>query len=214
MLVAQPVASTAFGSLFGGGDARRGSRERIVNEAAESCRASLNHTLGTSWLRCVLDDLHTKSREFKDDGRAFPLEALRAGEVELKALLPGGRPSSHTDELKNLMRNYSCDVADGGSQPLRSFVWTHTPVDPCAAGTSIYGPETGDGGPTRFAYHPGFLPAGNDLFHRQANEEEAKAICSEHVNCAGFTFSAEGARRPEQQYNMLFKSATEGQVRC
>lgn len=128
MLASIPAAAPAFGSLFGMGEARRLGRERVLTECAEACRDSLNHSLGVEWMRCVLDDLRGKASAWQAEGRAFPFEDLQ--EDELERLLPGGRLTGNTDELMNMMRNFSCEVADGGSQPLRSFVWRYAPVDP------------------------------------------------------------------------------------
>ena len=211
MLTVVPAASTTFGSLFGMGEARRLGRERVVVEAAESCHETLNHTLGSEWMGCVVDGLREKAANWKDEGKAFPMTGIE--DDELQRLSPGGRSGQSTDELMNMLRNFSCEVADGGSQPLRSFTWTYMPKDPCddPNAAKLLGPSGGN-----FGYHMGFLPAGNDLYSKQLTEEEAKEVCLADDKCAAFTFSAEKGFIPEdrgrQKQNMLFKSAAEGQT--
>ena len=214
VLVAIPALVPAFGSLFGMTEARRLGRERVLAEAAEDCRASLNNSLGVEWISCVITNLRAKEAMWKAEGRAFPFEDLR--EDELERLLPGGHVSANSDELMNLMRNFSCEVADGGSQPVRSFVWTYKPVDPCAA-TDCIGVARSDGDDATkadgFKYHPGFLPAGNDLYTKLSTEREAREVCAADVHCLAFTFQADDAARgPEATHNMMFKSLADGQT--
>jgi hypothetical protein len=203
-----PLAA-AFGSLFGSTvDKTFAIRERLAIDACDRCREKLGHTLNASWMSCVAKDLYERqeaARSKADPGsgekrvRYYPVE-----EDELDRLSPGGRPGARTDELMNIMRNYSCEVADGGSQPVRHFTWTWRPADPCAN-------ATGGSSDDSFKYSPGFLPAGNDLRAKFMSEQAAKQECAADVQCAGVTFSApEDSRSPGAEHNMLFKSSAEG----
>jgi len=111
---------------------------------------------------------------------------------------PGYRTA---DLFKNLLRNYTCDAADGGSQPLRSFTWEYVPVDPC--------PTEEQGG--LYSYKNGFLPAGNDIARLGGHMTEAQAqrVCEEEKECAGFTFVQGQQRGPDVVQTMIFKSVAD-----
>jgi hypothetical protein len=203
-------AVLAFGPLFSSAE----QRETVAVGACERCKDRLGHTLGDEWMSCVTDDLLDLQKSAKSDGsrKYFPLER-----EEAKRLWPGGARFGRTDELANIMRNYSCEIADGGSRPVRSFQWTFHPSDPCDGGSSSHSGAGGDGdgggGQRRFAHARGFLPAGNDLRSAQLTEAAAQDKCWADEKCAGFTFSFSGteAERARVTHNVMFKSSAEGQ---
>jgi hypothetical protein len=208
----------AFGSLlFGNSDKKK---EKLVAQACSICQRRLNHTLGFEWMRCVTDELYNRQT-----AEASLEKYLALSVDEFEKLRPGGRHGSGTDELMNMMRNYSCEADDGGSQPLRSFLWTFTPAhDPCggggeggADGSSDSDPGANRGQAHKFAYLPGFLPAGNDLKAETMTEEEAQLACWEEERCLGVTFQASEAERkaaPGATHRMLFKTSAEGHSRA
>ena len=194
------AAPLGFGPLVAVAERRRQQKESIVTAAADACRMRYNHTLGSLWLRCVVDELLTAKKVAAAAGEKFLLDGI--ADDEFVRLSPGGTYSSQTDQLMNMLRNYSCEVADGGSMPIRSFEWAYQPRDPCA---TINGTDE-----ERFRYHTGFLPAGNDLRSASMTEEAAKVACLADENCAGFTFS--GSRDVTgETYNILFKTSSAGQ---
>ena len=199
------AAVRAFGPLF----SSEAGRESIVLDSCARCKGRLGHTLGNQWMECVTDDLFSVQRAAKLDGsrKYFPVE-----QDELKRLLPGGLRFGRSDELANILRNYSCEVVDGGSQPLRSFNWTYRPADPCDAASGSDSPGGGSK-PQHFAYGAGFLPAGNDLRSEQLTEAAAQESCWADSECAGFTYSFQGTadERSKLTHRILFKRSAEGQ---
>jgi hypothetical protein len=205
LLHALCLSPLGFGVLMRKSEARRNQNEVLVNEAAHQCQQSFNHTLGQEWMGCVVDVLLQQQREAKAQGSAH---YVAVSEDEMAKLSPGGTYGTVTDELMNLLRNYSCEVADGGSQPVHSFNWTYTPSDPCMRA----GATGGDEDDRNFSYHLGFLPAGHDLSSGQMTEAEAKAKCAAEDACAGFTFQeGSSGRSAAAVQNMLFKSSHDGQ---
>ena len=203
-----------IGCAIGFGTLSLGSyeREKHILSAAETCHETLGHTLGVAFFSCVVHTLLERQAAAKAAG-SFKYYAL--GEDELQRLLPGTYGSARADELMNTLRNYSCEVDDGGSKPVRSFDWTYEPADPCASkdgadGLAARPPTTEE----LFVYAPGFLPAGNDLRSAHMTEAEAKAACASDADCAGLTFQAEEESRSDtsQRHNMLFKRSAEGQT--
>lgn len=190
-----------------------------VRESCKRCHEQYGHTLttaeGDSWMHCVVDDLLARQRA-----------AIAAGESDYFSLTPHTRPpapfaaepsgaglfsfSSSSDTLKNLLRDYSCDVADGGSQPVRRAEWAYSPPDPCAA------PQA-DAGGGAFIYKRGtYLSAGNELddLNGVMDVEAALARCEADSRCQGFTFSHAGepaaaGQPPAGKHPMLFKSRHE-----
>ena len=209
-----------FGSLFSKViDRTFLAREALAVDACKRCHERLGHTLNETWQRCVTDDLIQR----QESAKATPPNSEQKGPThypvdsdEFNRLRPGGRYGDKTDELMNIMRNYSCEVADGGTQPLRKFTWNWQPSDPCAnrsrgGGGGAIGDDGSEHHGPEFAYTNGFLPAGNDLYSRTITEEAAKLVCAKDEQCAGYTFSADSAARTEAAtHNMLFKSSAEG----
>lgn len=205
--------ASAFGPLFSSAiDKTFAVRESLAIDSCKHCYEQLGHTLNETWMGCVTSDLFERQevakRQAADVGsgekpRYYPVEA-----DELSRLMPGGQHGARTDELMNIMRNYSCEVSDGGSQPLRSFTWTWRPADPCSA--NVTSGRAGDAH-GEFQYLAGFLPAGNDLRAKQMTEEAAKDECANDEQCAGITFSAPtSSRAPGAVQNVLFKTSAEG----
>eukprot|EP00966_Prymnesium_polylepis_P203357 4711394-Prymnesium_polylepis.1 len=78
-------------------------------------------------------------------------------------------PAYHrSEELKNWMRDFSCDAKGPGSGPLKSVSWEYLPPAPCiapklpkeeAARRRRFGVQTAG----EFMYRGGYLPGGNDI---------------------------------------------------
>ena len=199
--------ASCFGPLFGSTSAMQ---EQAAIESCEKCKDKLGHTLGDEWMSCVVEDLGVVREAAEQEGtrKFFPVST-----DEMTRLRPGGNRYGRSDELGNILRNYSCEIPDGGSKPLRSFNWTYTPPDPCAAGNGN-GSSGGTIQQKRFAYHNGFLPAGNDLRSASMTETEAQEACWKDEECAGFTFSSdekEASERATASHRILFKKSAEGQ---
>ena len=178
--------------------------EGCAIKACDACRQRLNHTLGEDWMRCVATTLEEWQKAAMENGSAY----FPVGEGEYDRLRPAGTHGQRTDELMNIMRNFSCEVDDGGSQPIRSFKWSYHPIDQCGNRSS----ETASGYESRLL--KGFLPAGNDLRDAMMTEEEATASCEADDSCRGVTFQAADGRRTAtlktQKHRMLFKSSGDG----
>lgn len=200
----------AFGRLSplsGGGYASEGLShpyERKVAEASARCHESLGHGLGPPWMQCVVDTLLVQQAAALSENRHDYFPVVNHSYAPFAALRSAARDPGYTqhDLLKNLLRNATCDIADGGSQPVRSFVWEHRPIDPCG-GT----PRDDSHGDSPFMHKAGFLPAGNDLMELNSilSEEAAKERCAAHSRCQGFTFS-NGGPAVGAKHNMIFKS--------
>ena len=125
-------------------------QQQRVFDAAEACRSKLGHALGKEWMGCVVETLLAEQEAAKAEGRSdyFPVVPH-----ELQPLRPVAGTSfsdpgyQQAELLKDLMRNFTCDVADGGSAPVRSVSWEYQPPDPCAAtaGTFRLGGVGGSG---------------------------------------------------------------------
>ena len=195
----QPVLLTlGFGRL--------GSKSsHNLTSTFETCHTKLGNTLGEPWMSCVVDTLLAKQDAAQEAGSSefFP---IAAHSYDPFRQLDGGSYFSESDNLKNKMRDYSCDVADGGSQPLRTTSWEYETPDPCSAGGAVR--------PGPFIYKSNrFLPAGNDipeLGGGQMSVEKAEAACAAEPRCQGFTFSAAGwSDSPmgrQQKHTISFKS--------
>jgi len=199
-----------LGSLLGFGrlEGRLESGQNLTSTFDE-CRLRLGNTLGEPWMRCVVDSLLEVQATAKARGEEyFPIEAHTFDPL---APLHGHSYGTRSDDLKNKMRDYSCDVADGGSQPLRTTAWQYEEPDVCASAAT-------EGG--AFVYKADrFLPAGNDLDlgDSHMSVHEAQERCEADVRCQGFTFSAAGwshsASRMEERQWISFKSKSEDATR-
>ena len=198
-LLSWVVAFLAFGRLM-----YDDKMSQLALDAAEVCRAKLGSTLGEAWLGCVVDMLLERQKNGQADGTDFfPVVEHHLSPFHPKS---GGEYGGTSDLLKNLLRNFSCDVADGGSQPLRTFSWSHTPHDPCEAHA---GQRAGG-----MVYKAGFLPAGNDLHSSTVSVHAALTWCAASAECAGFTFSGpptlddvDEAPGSAQTHTILYKSS-------
>ena len=98
--------------------------EAQVTQACERCAARLESSTGSRWTGCVVDELLEAQRVAKEAGRSdyFPVvpHNLDPFGPKTSGSSPGHR---QTELLKNMLRNFSCDYVDGGSQPLRSMTW-------------------------------------------------------------------------------------------
>ena len=155
--------------------------------AGARCSTRLGHALGYEWMRCVVDDLLLQQSVAEEKGVSefFPTVPHEMDPFRPKAGEHGAGART-AETLKELLRNYTCDVADGGSQPLRTFTWKYTPKQPCPDHPDLSGVSG------LFSYRPGFLPAGDDLPHlgKRMSEEEAVRACAAAAECAGFTYNA------------------------
>jgi len=189
-----------FGGLRGASDSHPQAGKAF--EACERCHHRLRHALGYEWMQCVVDDLLEQQKDAIAQQREDYFPMVRH---DMDPFRPAA--SSFSDPgmqvaslLKDLMRNYTCDVEDGGSKPLRSFTWRYTPKEPC--------PPRGED--SVFSYKPGFLPAGDDIerLAGRMTEEDAKALCERDHECAGVTFSSR-SRAPAAEHPMIFKKAAD-----
>ena len=82
-----------------------------------------------------MDTLREWQRDALAEGR---VEFFPVAEHELRPLrAKRGDPNAKWGTLlKHLLRNFTCDVDDGGSRPLRSVTWEWTPPPPCREGAS------------------------------------------------------------------------------
>jgi len=180
-----------------------------VNVAAEACSSRLGHALGSEFMGCVVDELLAvqKAARASASDDYFPVVRHNLDPWEPAADQRGRSGSAQSDLLKDLLRNHSCNVEDGGSQPVRSMTWEYQPPDPCGDMDDSAPP------PPPFVYKKGFLPAGNDLAGVSSGgsltEKEAQEACLAHEQCAGFTFSS-SVRGRSKRHTMHFKSASSG----
>lgn len=179
-----------------------------VNETAQACRKELGHTLGDDWFGCVLQRLLKEQDEAEAEKRPyFPMVPHTLS--PLKATRPAGPPSSReayslSSTFKDTLRDISCDVADGGSQPVRTTTWEHFPREPCPGAS-----RRGKGSKAAvMMYRQGYLPAGGEMEHLngEMTEAQAAAKCSKDERCVGFTYNAP-ARDKMARHRMHFKSA-------
>ena len=178
--------------------------EGKVAEASARCRESLGHGLGPRWMQCVVDTLLVQQAAALSENRHDYFPVVNHSYTPFAAQHEFHNEPGYVqhDLLKNLLRNATCDIDDGGSQPVRSFVWEHRPTDPCG-GT----PTDDSHGDSVFQHKAGFLPAGNDLTELDGilSEEAAKERCAADSRCQGFTFSKSGPA-VGAKHNMIFKS--------
>jgi len=153
-------------------------------DAATKCRAAIRSTLGSAWMSCVVDELLCASPSIatiphslgSPDRRPCPTPRSIAQKEPPEGVPPLPfsvvphtfdpiapdpmhklDPGYHSsDRLRFLMRDFSCDSHQGGTDPLRSFEWTFHPPDPCEEAS---GAES-DGAAPGYVYRGGFLPAG------------------------------------------------------
>ena len=182
-------------------------QQQQVFEVADDCKERLGHALETKFLACVVDGLLERQRSAQaSDAPYYPVSAHT---YDPWAPKQDTLHRGNSDQLKDLLRNYSCDVADGGSQPLRSMTWEYSPPDPCG---EIGGTEPP---PPSFIHKAGFLPAGEDLPKLGASigpltEETAQSVCAASKQCARFTFHSPSGRSKGAKHTMHFKSASGG----
>lgn len=195
---------TGYASIEGHPQAHR------VDQSANDCHGRLGHATGPAFYQCVVDDLlaQRKAAEAAGGSDFFPIVP--------HVVEPFGPDRSRRDDyangwsvqaaqstlLKDMLRNFTCDVADGGSIPVRSMTWEYRPPDPCAGAQS--------GGGRGFIHKNGFLPAGDDLPElspgRPLTRAQAEAVCAKHVKCRGFTYHDGGDTQPQARYTIHFKS--------
>mmetsp|Transcript_2712 Transcript_2712/g.8917 ORF Transcript_2712/g.8917 Transcript_2712/m.8917 type:complete len:445 (-) Transcript_2712:126-1460(-) len=172
--------------------------ERRVEEACAECALKLGHALGPPWQRCVIELL----QGYEDD--EFSLSDFSYS--PLTALPGAGRANGEL--LKNLMRNFTCDFEDGGSQPLRTMTWQYQERDPCAGASATEQARS-------FTYKAGYLPAGDELTELNGlmSEAEAEAACLASPVCRGFTYnSGEGGRPPPDAMRAVYFKSAIGEV--
>jgi len=177
--------------------------EHLVTNASDACTSRLGHAVGGEFMTCVVDELLAVQSAAKEEGSQafFPVVPHSVDPWSPLVHSPGAERS---DLLKDLLRNYSCDFEDGGSQPLRSMTWEYKPPDPCGSVDAKKPPEP-------YVYKGGFLPAGNDLpaLAGTYTEAEAQAVCLAEDTCAGFTFNSP-TRSKAQKHTIHFKSSADG----
>jgi hypothetical protein len=182
-------------------------QQQHVIEAADECRAKLGHAVEAPFLSCVVEELLTRQRTAKAD--STPYYPVAEHVYDPWAPKRSAAHAGNSEQLKELLRNYSCDVEDGGSKPVRSMTWEYVQPDPCGElGSTEQLPPT-------FIHKSGFLPAGEDLPKLGAGvgpmtEETAESICGGSKQCAGFTFHSPAGRSKGAKHTMHFKSASGG----
>ena len=187
-----------------------------VTKACERCALNLNSTVGEKWHGCVVEQLLGEQAEARsaDMDEYFP---ILPHVLDPLAPEPGAHGAGHdtSELLKNLLRNYSCDFEDGGSQPLRSMTWEYQPADPCAA--------AGEEATVPYSYKKGFLPEGNTLKAlwvgkkwlpqhsvpepQRMTVSQAQEACLLHKACAGFTFHSTSLDDEKAVYAIHFKTS-------
>ena len=179
-------------------------QEHQVSEVADECYSNLGHALEKAFLSCVVEGLLARQEAAQARGSSdyYPLAPHSYDPWRPVQ----GQQGGNSEQLKDLLRNYTCDKQDGGSQPIRSMTWEYQPPDPCG------NLATGERPPTKFVYKQGFMPQGADLAEVGAGkgaltEAEAQELCEDHLNCAGFTFHSPKGRSPRKRHTMHFKSA-------
>ena len=210
------AAVILFASASGYFEGGEHPQEHRVSAAADRCVAIAGgNTVGTPWTGCVVEELLEEQaaaeRAGSDDYFPIVPHQLDPFGPDRSSSVRSSHPGRAQSELlKNLLRNYSCDHADAGSQPVRSLTWEYRARDPCASSSGGGGSGT-SGLP--FIHKPGFLPAGDDLPLRAAEgpltEEAAMRACLSSKECAGFTFATSGPRGPGEKHAVHFKSAAE-----
>lgn len=188
--------------------------QHFVTTANEACTARLGHAVGGDFMSCVVDELMAVQEAAKQQGSDEYFPVVRHSVDPWAPLEHGSNANQNSELLKDMMRNHSCDVEDGGSQPVRSMTWEYQPPDPCGSVDEAAPP------PPPFVYKGGFLPAGNDLAALSGTytEEEAQAVCLSDSDCAGFTFNADIVCNPERErklcgegrHTVYFKSKADG----
>ena len=90
----------------------RPCKSKLLSNRARSAKDKLGHTLGDEWMSCVVEDLGAVREAAEQEGtrKFFPVSA-----DEMTRLRPGGNRYGRSDELGNILRNYSCEIPDGGS---------------------------------------------------------------------------------------------------
>lgn len=203
--------------------------EGRVTAACDTCATRLKHTLNSTWTGCVMEQLleEQAAAQRVQSSEYFPtaphiLDPFGPDSQASRSWKSSERITT-SELLKNLLRNYSCDFADGGSQPVRSMTWEYKPADPCA---------NAEADPVPFAYKKGFLPAGNDLKsewsvkaqrwlpRRSVGDapagasmtvSEAQQACLQHKSCSGFTYASPAADElGSTQHVMHFKTSADG----
>ena len=196
--------SPLSGGSYGASSGLSHPHEGKVAEASARCHASLGHGLGAPWMQCVVDTLLAQQAAALSEQRDDYFPVVNHSYAPFAALRQFHAEPGYTqhDLLKNLLRNATCDIDDGGSQPVRSFVWEHRPADPCGSA-----PRDASHADSPFVHRAGFLPAGNDLAELNGILSEAAATqrCAEDSRCQGFTF-ANGGPAIGAKHNMIFKS--------
>jgi uncharacterized protein YecT (DUF1311 family) len=192
-----------FGALAKAMEARD-HREDIILSIAHNCTVRLGNTLGEPWMGCVVSELDDVRDRAKLSGSRH-----RPGQL-LERLRPGGKEDASSDFLKNVMRNYSCEVADGGSQPLRSFQWSYHRSNPCGQNSDRMEEML------NFTYFAGFLPAGNDIRSGFMTKTEALDACDADATCAGVTYQAQDMElsTPDSKLYITLKSSAEGRTKA
>lgn len=172
-------------AYFAGSNHPQQDRVAVIGE---NCREKLGHALEKEWMGCVVDGLLDEQEAARKAGRRdyFPVAEHT---FEPWSAVRGDQSSSEglqtSELLKDLLRNFSCDVEDGGSAPLRSMTWEYQTPDPCAKSPDEKGAARD------FVHKDGFLPAGNDLqLHSggAVTQAEAERLCLHSKSCRGFTF--------------------------
>jgi len=185
-------------ACLGYGDAGSHPAEDRVAAASSRCAEKLGTATGAPWYECVVDELLEEQTAAKESNSQHFFPIVPHDPMPLKPR----KQYMQADLLKNLLRNFTCDHDDGGSQPHRSITWEYEPPDPCP--TTL---------PPPFAYNRGFLPAGADLPELGASgpmtEARAMKACEAEPQCAGFTYSSPKAMRYKgSKHVMHFKSAS------
>ena len=207
MLVLVRAASFGFAGLSELPDSEEAAA--AVRSMATVCQARLNHTLGKEWFGCVIDELQALQKaEVAAGGKNyFPIVPHGLDPLRPEPRFSGKPGYSHSQVLVGLLRDYSCDVEDGGSQPTHSTMWSWMPPIPCPSIKKAAKESEHVGA---FLYQSGYLPGGNDISDisgKAMTEAQAAKKCESYPGCAGFTFQAE-TRSVGARQTMHFKNYT------
>ena len=183
-----------------------------VKQAFLTCHAALGHTLtrgNESWSACVVQELLARQEAAKRERSTsyYRIVPHRPPERPFGPSPEHNQPgaAASSDDLRNWMRDFSCDADAVGSVPARSFSWSHTPADPCAhADLSAAG--------TSFAHRRDVYLSGccNDLAELGRDgpmtAAAAEGVCEAHPECQGFTFQASEEQARSGALQILFKA--------
>jgi hypothetical protein len=171
--------------------------EFTVRQAAAFCTEKRGGAAGDAWTACVLDILLAAKQRAVQGGQNtyFPVVAHDFQPLRPAAGTEGdvGASRPYVQLLKQLLRNYSCDAAGGGSEELRSISWEYTTTPPPCG--------------VEYSHRVGVLAYGSQsvaLGTQNLTERAAIATCESEPRCVGFSYQAL-TRYDGQHYQAIYR---------